>query len=573
MLMIRLTLCLLALWASLANATVIGADLILKGGTVYSMDTQGNRHSAIALAGNAILAVGSDSEVALFQTDATKVIDLAGRVVFPGFIDTHIHTMDTLPLLNGVMLSPGQSAEEVLAAIAEHAQRYPDQNPVLGSGFLARAFGIDGPTAAQLDAIVPDRPTLIIDEGGHTAWANSLALAAANITAETTDPVPGAHFFQRDMLGNPTGWLVEGAAIDPVSDALGLVSEDALREKAPGFFNDMSAVGITAAFDAGMIDTMALGIKVADELAQSNELPLRLVGSLYINKPKDLETAHARLTELKNTFDHELFSVTTLKLSLDGTVEAKTAVTLEPYVAPEGHEATPLLPNQQVFNAVYEAYSLGFDLHLHAIGDGAVRTALDAIEAGQRAHPDADIRATICHIEVVDKDDIARFGKLGVVAQTTPTWFEYDEIAMEFLGPTRFEQLYPLASIHRNGGRVTLGSDYPVSWIGKDALNPMFNIEMAVTRQRAGTPDYPVQARENERLSVDQAIRAHTIDAAWQIRLEDKIGSLEVGKKADLVVLESDPYTADPYSIHAIEVDLTISNGRVVFERGSTAGN
>ena len=571
--MIRLTLCLLALWASLANATVIGADLILKGGTVYSMDTQGNRHSAIALAGNAILAVGSDSEVALFQTDATKVIDLAGRVVFPGFIDTHIHTMDTLPLLNGVMLSPGQSAEEVLAAIAEHAQRYPDQNPVLGSGFLARAFGIDGPTAAQLDAIVPDRPTLIIDEGGHTAWANSLALAAANITAETTDPVPGAHFFQRDMLGNPTGWLVEGAAIDPVSDALGLVSEDALREKAPGFFNDMSAVGITAAFDAGMIDTMALGIKVADELAQSNELPLRLVGSLYINKPKDLETAHARLTELKNTFDHELFSVTTLKLSLDGTVEAKTAVTLEPYVAPEGHEATPLLPNQQVFNAVYEAYSLGFDLHLHAIGDGAVRTALDAIEAGQRAHPDADIRATICHIEVVDKDDIARFGKLGVVAQTTPTWFEYDEIAMEFLGPTRFEQLYPLASIHRNGGRVTLGSDYPVSWIGKDALNPMFNIEMAVTRQRAGTPDYPVQARENERLSVDQAIRAHTIDAAWQIRLEDKIGSLEVGKKADLVVLESDPYTADPYSIHAIEVDLTISNGRVVFERGSTAGN
>ena len=571
--MIRLTLCLLALWSSLANATVIGADLILKGGTVYSMDTQGNRHSAIALAGNTIIAVGNDSDVSLYQHDATKVIVLAGRVVFPGFIDTHIHTMDTLPLLNGVMLSPGQSAEEVLAAIAEHAQRYPDQNPVLGSGFLARAFGIDGPTAAQLDAVVPDRPALIIDEGGHTAWANSLALAAADITASTPDPVPGAHFFQRDMLGNPTGWLVEGAAIDPVSDALGLVSEDALREKAPGFFHDMSAVGLTAAFDAGMIDTMALGMKVADELAQSNKLPLRLVGSLYINKPKDLETAHTRLTELKNKFDHELFSVTTLKLSLDGTVEAKTAVTLEPYIAPEGHEATPLLPNQQVFNAVYEAYSLGFDLHLHAIGDGAVRTALDAIEAGQKAHPNADIRATICHIEVVDKDDIARFGKLGVVAQTTPTWFEYDEIAMEFLGPARFEQLYPLTSIHRNGGRVTLGSDYPVSWIGKDALNPMFNIEMAVTRQRAGTPDYPVQSRANERLSVDQAIRAHTIDAAWQIRLEDEIGSLEAGKKADLVVLESDPYTEDPYSIHAISVDLTISNGRIVFERGNTTGN
>ena len=146
---------------------------------------------------------------------------------------------------------------------------------------------------------MPDRPALIIDEGGHTAWANSLALAAANITASTPDPVPGAHFFQRDMLGNPTGWLVEGAAIDPVSDALGLVSEAALREKAPGFFHDMSAVGLTAAFDAGMIDTMALGMKVADELAQSNKLPLRLVGSLYINKPKDLETAQHGSPSLK----------------------------------------------------------------------------------------------------------------------------------------------------------------------------------------------------------------------------------------------------------------------------------
>jgi predicted amidohydrolase YtcJ len=367
------------------------------------------------------------------------------------------------------------------------------------------------------------------------------------------------------MLGNPTGWLVEGAAIDPVTDALGVVSESTLRERAPGFFADMVAVGLTAAFDAGMIDTGEFGMKVAHELAEANTLPLRLVGSLYINKPKDLTTAHARLSQLREQYRHDLFSMTTLKLSLDGTVEAKTAVTLDPYVAPEGHEASPLLPDDQVFNAVYEAYSLGFDLHLHAIGDGAVRTALDAIEAGQTAHPASDVRATICHIEVVDQADIERFGTLGVVAQTTPTWFEYDEIAMEFLGPERFEQLYPLASIQRNGGRVTLGSDYPVSWIGKDALNPLFNIEMAVTRQRAGDKDYPVQARANERLSVDQAIRAHTVDAAWQIRMEDIIGTLEPGKKADLVVLDKDPYLADPYHIHDIGIDVTMSNGRLVY--------
>ena len=565
--MIRIVALLALFLSQIAVAENAPAELILRGGTVYSLDTQGTRHTAIAVSGNRIIALGTEADINLLMNDETEVIELDGRVVFPGFIDTHIHTMDTLPLLNGVMLSPGQTANEVLDAIAKHAANFPSQNPVLGSGFLARAFGINGPTAAQLDVAVPHRPALIIDEGGHTAWANSLALASAAISAQTPDPVPGAHFFQRDQLGNPTGWLVEGAAIEPVKEALGVVSERSLRSAAPGFFNDMSAVGLTAAFDAGMIDTERLGMQIARELAETNALPLRMVGSLYINTPKDLLTAHEELSALREIYDHELFSVTTLKLSLDGTVEAKTAVTLSPYLAPEGHEAKPLLPDAQVFNAVFEAYSLGFDLHLHAIGDGAVRTALDAIEAGQAAHPKADVRATICHIEVVDTADIDRFGALGVVAQTTPTWFEYDEIAMEFLGPDRFEQLYPLASILRNGGRVTLGSDYPVSWIGKDALNPLFNIEMAVTRQRAGDANYPIQARANERLSVDQAIRAHTVDAAWQIRMEDTIGTLEVGKKADLVVLERDPYRTPIHSIHNIAVDITVSDGRKVFQR------
>ena len=227
--MIRIIALFVLLLAQTAVADNTSAELILRGGTVYSLDTQGSRHSAIAVSGSRIIALGTEADINLLMNDETEVIELDGRVVFPGFIDTHIHTMDTLPLLNGVMLSPGQTADEVLEAIAEHAANFPSQNPVLGSGFLARAFGINGPTAAQLDAVVPHRPALIIDEGGHTAWANSLALASAEISAQTPDPVPGAHFFQRDQLGNPTGWLVEGAAIEPVKEALGVVSERSLR--------------------------------------------------------------------------------------------------------------------------------------------------------------------------------------------------------------------------------------------------------------------------------------------------------------------------------------------------------
>ena len=553
-------------WPGVAGAAET-ADRLLRGGSIYTMDSVGSRYSAIATRGDEILWVGDAAQAGPWIGAATEIIELGGRVVFPGFIDTHIHTMDTLPLLHGAMLSPSQAAEQVLAAIAAHAKAHPEQNPLLGSGFLARAFGVDGPTAAELDRVVSDRPALIIDEGGHTAWANSLALAAAGIDADTPDPVPGAHYFQRDADGNPTGWLVEGAAIDPVSEALGVVSESVLAARAPEFFRSMSAVGLTAAFDAGMIDTADAGRAIARDLAERGEMPLRLMASLYVNRPADLDTALSRLMVLRERYQHEFFDVTTLKLSLDGTVEAKTAVTIDPYLRPEGHVATPLMPSHDVSAVVVEAMGLGVDLHLHAIGDGAVRNALNAIEAGRRAHPASDSRATICHIEVVNPADVPRFAELDVVGQTTPTWFEYDNVALEYLGRERFMQLYPLASIHRHGARVTLGSDYPVTWIGEDALNPMFNIEMAVTRQRAGDPDYPIQPKLAERLSVDQAIRAHTSDAAWQLRLEDQIGTLEIGKQADLVVLDRDPYRSPPEQIHSIRVEQTYSDGRLVYSR------
>jgi predicted amidohydrolase YtcJ len=554
----------LTMWSVMARAE---ADWVLRGGPIYSMDASAQHFSAIALKGNRIVWLG-DADAATPHIGAkTEVVELEGRSVFPGFIDTHIHSMDTLPLVNGVKLSPYQSAEEVLASIAEHARTHPYQNPVIGNGFLAPAFGVNGPTAAQLDAVIPDRPALIIDEGGHTAWANTLALKAGGITRETPDPVPGAHFFQRDESGNPTGWLVEGAAIDPVSEALGLVSEEAMALAAPGFFAEMSAVGLTAAFDAGMIDTGEQGRALALKMAEAGEFPLRMVASLYVNQPEQLHNALAVLAQLNARYRHPLFTVSTLKLSLDGTVEAKTAVMLEPYSAPEGHEPAPLLPNPAMFDAVAAAHQANIDLHLHAIGDGAVRAALDAIERARRMYPESASRSTICHIEIVSAQDVARFAALGVVAQTTPTWFYYDDLALSRLGEDRFNQMYPLASILRNGGKVTLGSDYPVSWIGQDALNPMFNIEMAVTRQQAGNAEVPVQPRVSERLSVDQAIRAHTSDAAWQLRLEDDIGTLEVGKLADLVVLERDPYASDPYQLHTIRVDRTFSDGRLVYVR------
>lgn len=560
----------MALFIALAVDSLGNEDAerkVFVGGVIYSMDEVATQYTAMVIEGNRIVHLGDDDSAMAWVQEDSDVASLNGKPVFPGFIDTHIHIMDTLPLMEGAMLSPSQSADEVIASLKQHVLNNPDQNPVLGAGFLARAFGIDGPTAAQLDEVVRDKPALIIDEGGHTAWANSLALAMAGITKSTPDPVPGAHFFQRDEDGVPTGWLVEGAAIDPVATALDLVSKKALEAKAPIFFDKMSAVGLTAAFDAGMIDTEESGREVAFALAREQRLPVRVVASLYVNRPSDLIDAIDRLSELNERYDHPFFEVNTLKLSLDGTVEAKTAVTLDPYLIPEGHRATPLLPPDLMEETVVMAAGKNIDLHLHAIGDGAVRTALNAVEAARATYPDTSSRFTICHIEVVDSLDIPRFAALNVVGQTTPTWFEYDYVALEYLGHERFQQLYPISSIRRHGAKITLGSDYPVTWIGEDALNPLFNIEMAVTRQQAGNPDYPIQAKISERLSVDQAIRAHTIDAAWQLGLENDIGSLELNKLADFVVLDNDPYTIPIHDLHRIEVNRTYSDGRLVYER------
>lgn len=236
-----------------------------------------------------------------------------------------------------------------------------------------------------------------------------------------------------------------------------MISEEALALAAPDFFMEMSAVGLTGTCDAGMIDTGELGRRLALKMVEAVEFPVRMVASLYVNQPEQLPTALATLAELRARYHHPFLRVSTLKLSLDGTLEAKTAVTLEPYLLPEGHVARPLLPDLVVFDVVAAAHEADVDLHLHAIGDGAVRSALDAIEHAKTLQPNSDSRSTIYHIEIVNVDDVNRFAELGAVAQTTPTWIYYDTLALRYLGVGRFNQMYPLASILRQWWRGHAG--------------------------------------------------------------------------------------------------------------------
>lgn len=544
------------------------ADQVLHNARIYTLDPEQPWADTIAISGDTIVYVGDYEGAAPHLTGTTRQTDLDGKLVLPGFIDTHMHVGETIPYVFAASLGPDMSPEELLAAIAEHAAAYPEQNPVIGIGFLGAAFGDQGPTATQLDRAVPDRPAMIFDEGFHSAWINSRAMQAVGLTAQSPDPVPGVHYYKRYPDGTPTGWLIEGAAFSWVSEKLGVITESSLESGADRFLGTLSSMGITAAFEAGMIDGGESTLALFDRLVAEDRLPLRLVGSLYVNTADRLRSAPAKLAAMQRRFHSEFFDVRTLKISLDGTVEARTAFMLEPYLKPAGHLAEPLVPAADATAAVAQAAADNIDVHLHALGDGAVRLGLDAVEAARMAHPETRSRFTLCHVQIVNPTDVPRFGELDVIAQSTPTWYVYDDIALEFLGEERLRQHYPLRSIAAGGARITLGSDYPASWIGIDGLNPLFNIEMAMTRQPAGNPDYEPQPLASEVITLEQAIRGYTLDAAWQLRLEDEVGSLQVGKQADLVVLSDNLFEMDPYDIHTARVLTTIVDGRTVFHAG-----
>jgi len=359
---------------------------------------------------------------------------------------------------------------------------------------------------------------------------------------------------------------IEGEAFGWVAEELGVIDPEILDSSADVFFANMSEMGITAAFDAGMIEGDGELFRFMGARAEQGRLPLRVVGSHYVNSERGLLTALDDLKRLSRNHEHEFFDVEVLTVSLDGTVEAQTAYTLEPYLQPLGHRAEPLVPLEKTKEVVAEAAARNIDVHLHAIGDAAVRMGLDLVQYARAKQSASTSRFTICHAQVVNPADIPRFGELDVIVQSTPTWYAYDDIALAYLGEERLSHMYPLNSIAASGGKVTLGSDFPASWIGLDGMNPVFNIEMALTRQPPGDKDYPPQPPVEERITLERAIRGYTLDAAFQLGLENQIGSLTPGKQADMVVLDADIFALDPHAIHKTKVVMTVVDGVVVFK-------
>jgi predicted amidohydrolase YtcJ len=545
------------------------ADYVFENAKAYTLNPDNPWVEAVAISGSTIAYAGDRQGLDKFISAKTRVIDLKGKMLLPGFIDTHSHPIFAAAVAHGFSLPGDGTVADWLRVVEEYAKDNPQRKVIYGQGFTAATFGPDGPTRELLDRIVPDRPVVLMDEGAHSAWVNSKALELAGINKLTPDPVPGTHVYKRDKRGELTGWCLEAMTFMPMMERLGVLSEETLVAGADEVFSVFSQFGITTVYDAGFFQFEHFSYPALDRLAKNDQLPFRIVTSNMIQSPDHVENAIEILTSYQRDYSSDLVRPRVMKIQNDGTKEIFTAAQFDEYVNQPGNKGSVLLGGEVLQAFVVDIDKAGFDIHIHAIGDRAVDEALDAFERVRKVNPKSESRYSIGHVELVRDQDLERFAELNVVAQTTPYWFATDGIAeVKAIGELRASKLYRFKTIIESGGRVTFGSDFygPVSgdYFG---TSPLPNIEMGMTRQYYGEKDMPVTPPENARLTLEELIRGYTLDAAYQLNMETEIGSIEEGKLADLIVIDKNLFDLDAYEIHKAKVELTMMNGRIVHYR------
>jgi predicted amidohydrolase YtcJ len=546
------------------------ADLAFTGGVVYTVDATRSWARAVAVKGERIVAVGTDDEVRDLIGAGTEVIDLRGRMLLPGFQDAHVHPVAAGVDMVQCDLHDAGSLPEYERIVRTYADAHPGEPWIVGSGWSMDVFPGGTPTSDVLDRLVPDRPVFMPNRDGHSAWVNSRALELAGVARDTPDPADGR--IERDAAGEPSGTLHEGA-MDLVGDHTPATTAQQMSAGLLEGQAHLHSLGITAWQDAIVeAGERANNFDAYVQAAAEGALTARVVGALWWDRARGLEQIDD-LVALRERGTAGRFRATTVKIMQDGVCENFTAAVLEPYLDghghPTGNRGISFVEPELLKEAVTRLDALGFQVHFHALAERAVREALDAIEAARNANGMNDLRHHLAHIQVVHPDDVPRFRRVGAVANAQPLWAAHegqmDELTIPFLGHPRATWQYPFASLARSGAHLAMGSDWSVS--SPDPLQ-----EMHVAVNRVMPPDYPysVDNREvfipEERIDLATAIAGFTMGSAFVNHLDHETGSIEVGKLADLAVVDRDLFARPAREIADASVQLTLVAGRRVYE-------
>lgn len=527
------------------------ADLLISGGPILTMDKVRPRAEAVAIREGRILAVGSEDELRSLTGRKTETVDLQGRTLLPGLIDPHMHS-SMVQLNDWVDVSPMSTptTDDVFAALRDA--------PETSTGWvLAQQFdpsiteGHPVLNREVLDRLVPDRPLLVLESNGHIAYANSVALARAGV--DKNSPNPPAGRYTRDERGELTGRLEEASALGAFRQGIPFVAGEAASARVRELLWHAASKGVTLLHDCG-IGSIAGTSDLADlQRVIDADSPVRYRGML-VSTEYDAWMGMG----LRPGFGNDLFRVDGIKAWSDGSNQAGTGFQREPYLGQESRGSLNFSP-EELADVVLRAHTDGWQVGVHANGDAAIDVTIDAFEQSLKSHPRSDHRHRIEHCSVMRPEHIERMVALGLSPSFLIGHVRWWGKAFRdrLLGPERAAFYDPCASALHAGLRISLHSDWNVT-----PLEPLRYVEDAATRIMAEGGEV---LNANERIGVEAALRAVTIDAAWQCHADKITGSLETGKYADLVLLEENPLEVDPTSIANIAVSQTLLAGRARF--------
>ncbi|WP_298536674.1 amidohydrolase [uncultured Algibacter sp.] len=539
------------------------ADMVFTNGKVYTVNKNEPWAESVAIKDDKIVFVGSSEEAKKYIDEHTETTDLNGKMMLPGFVDAHSHPIAGGLIMTGIDLQ-SDDTNEIFNKLKKYVTKNSDHKIVQGYGVRFNPWNGNWPTAKMLDEIESERPVYLWTIDGHGAWVNSKALELAGIDKNTPEPVPGYSFFTRDNEGNPTGWIVELPAQMQVLNALVKVDSDYIARGVAEWLPRFAASGLTSIQDLGMGGQPEdMGFALFQKLEEEGKLPIRLQGVYYWNNP-EIDPI-PEIVRLRKTFNSELVKATHLKINVDGGDDKHNALYVDGYADKPELKVDPIIPVAIINDAVHRADSLGIDIASHCFGDGAVRIILDAVELARKANPDRKRYNLINHGLLIHPDDYSRFKELDVAYETTGAWMSLDpamiDITMKRLGEERVNLYAPVNKIHALGGRVALGSDWPVSGYISE-YRPLSEIQGAVTRQLPGRENFPPLGGESAKIPLDLALFMQTYGAADAMGISNITGSIEKGKKADLVILEKNLFDVQPNEISTVKVLSTMLNGK-----------